>query len=53
LGNLKKGDNKGIGKMMSSCIFKELGVRCIKYLHFSQDGNMWQTCTVVMKLPVP
>jgi hypothetical protein len=54
LGNLKEGDDKGIGKMMIKYIFKEVGVRGTDSLHFSQGGNLWQTlANMVMKLAVP
>jgi len=54
LGNLKEGDDKGIGKVMVKYIFKELGVRGTESLPLSQDGNLWQTlANMVMKLAVP
>jgi hypothetical protein len=54
LGNLKEGDDKGIGKIMIKYIFKELGVRGTDSLHLSQDGNLRQTiANMVMKLAVP
>jgi hypothetical protein len=51
LGNLKEGDDKGIGKMMKKYIFKELGVRGTDCLHLSQDRNLWQTLVNMVSLP--